>query len=462
MTADLSSRLIRKIGWSSAAAVVMANMVGTGIFTTTGFMARDLGSAWEILATWMAGGMIALCGALAYGELGAALPEAGGEYIYLGQAYGPLLGFLSGWTSFFAGFSGAIAAALLGLAGYLDRLAPGIAGAGVDARVVALAALWILTAVHCLGIGPGGRLQTTLTAGTVGAIVLMLAAGFSIGRGSLSNFTSSAPAHGSLAVSLILVLYAYSGWNAAAYLAGEISDPSRAVPRALLSGTAVVAALYVALNATYFYALPVARLAGVLAIGETTADALFGPGAARLVAATIALAILSSASAMVLAGPRVYYAMARDRLAPRLLAAIGASSGAPARAIIVQSAWTSILILFFHTFESVVIYTGFVVTLFSAAGVGAVIVLRTTRPEMPRPFAMPGYPWLAVLYLATSAWIAIYTVTGRPREAIIGLATVAAGAPVYMLMTRLERRTRRLAARSERSDRPHRSEVSGV
>jgi basic amino acid/polyamine antiporter, APA family len=449
MIADSNGRLMRKIAWSTAAAVVVANMVGTGIFTTTGFMARDLGSAWIVLATWIAGGMIAFCGALAYAELGAALPEAGGEYVYLREAYGPLVGFLSGWTSFFVGFSGAIAAALLGFAGYLDRLAPGFAAAGADLRVVALAVLWILTAVHCLGVGPGGRLQATLTASTVGAMVVIVAAGFSIGHGSLSNFTSSAPPQGSIAVSLIFVLYAYSGWNAAAYLAGEIRDPSRGVPRALFTGTAAVAALYVALNATYLYALPVAKLAGVLAIGETAADALFGSGAARLVAATIALAILSSASAMVLAGPRVYYAMARDGMAPRRLASTGARSGAPASAIIAQSAWTSVLIVFFHTFESIVVYTGFAVVLFSAAAVGAVIVLRTEPPHMARPFGMPVYPWLALLYLGISAWIAIYTVAGRPREAITGLATVAAGVPLYLLMRLLERRATRLSSAGE-------------
>jgi APA family basic amino acid/polyamine antiporter len=451
MIADTNGHLLRKIGWSSAAMVVVANMVGTGIFTTTGFMARDLGSAWVILATWIVGGIIALCGALAYAELGAALPEAGGEYVYLREAYGPLVGFLSGWTSFFVGFSGAIAAALLGFAGYLDRLAPALTAAGGDARVVVLAALWILTAAHCLGVGPSSRLQATLAACTIGAIVVMVAAGFSIGHGSFSNLRSAAPSHGSVAVSLIFVLYAYSGWNAAAYLAGEIRDPSRGVPRALLIGTAAVAALYFALNATYLYALPVAKLAGVLSVGETTADALFGRGAARLVAAIIALAILSSASAMVLAGPRVYYAMARDRMAPHLLATTGARSGAPATAIIVQSVWTSVLILFFHTFEAVVVYTGFAVTLFSAAAVGAVIVLRTMRPAMPRPFLMPGYPWLALIFLAISGWIAIYTVAGRPREALIGLATVFAGAPVYLLMRFLAGRATRPMNRSRTS-----------
>jgi len=223
-------------------------------------------------------------------------------------------------------------------------------------------------------------------------------------------------------------------------MAGEISDPSSGVPRALISGTAAVAALYIALNATYLYALPVAKLAGVLAVGETAVGALFGQRAARLVAATIVLAILSSASAMVLAGPRVYYAMAPDGLVPRQLAAIGARSGTPVRAIILQSAWTSVVIVFFHTFESVVVYTGFAVTLFSAAAVAAVIVLRVLRPEMPRPFRMPCYPWLALLYLGVSVWITIYTLAGRPLEAMIGLATVAAGAPVYLMLKPLERR----------------------
>lgn len=443
-TADSSGRLARKIGWFAAGAVVVANMVGTGIFTTTGFMARDLGSPSVILALWVAGGLIAIVGALAYAELGAAIPRAGGEYVFLREAYGAMPAFLSGWTSFFAGFSGAIAAALLGLAGYCTRLAPGVVDAAGGPRTFALAVLWMLTAGQALGAGPGSRVQAVLTATTVAAIAALVATGFAAGHGSLANFASTAPAHGSIAVSLIFVLYAYSGWNAAAYLAGEIRDPARGVPAALLGGTAAVIVLYGAVNAAYLYAMPVGEMAGVLAIGEATARAMFGAHAARMVSGVIALAILSSASAMVLAGPRVYYAMARDGLAPRALAETGARSHAPVCAIVAQSGWTSVLILIFGAFEPIVIYTGFVVAIFSAAAVSAVIVLRVKLPQIARPFRMPGYPWLAILYVAISGWIAIYTIIGQPRAALIGLATVAAGAPMYLLARQFAKRAGRL------------------
>jgi APA family basic amino acid/polyamine antiporter len=443
MTVDSHGRLAREIGWPAAGAVVIANMVGAGIFTTSGFMARALGSPLEIFALWIAGGMFAIVGALAYAELGAALPEAGGEYVFLREAYGPLAGFLSGWTSFLAGFSGAIAAGLFGFAGYCDRLAPWIVNLAGGPRTFALAVLWTLTAVHALGAGPGSRVQATLTAATVAAIAAIVAAGFGAGHGSLANFAAAAPARGNIAISLIFVLYAYSGWNAAAYLAGEIRAPARGVPLALLCGTAVVIALYLALNAVFLYALPVARMAGVLAIGEAAARALFGRGMARTVAAVIALAILSSTSAMVMVGPRVYYAMARDGAAPGALAATDTRSAAPARAILAQSAWTSVLIIFFGAFEPIVVYTGFAVAVFSAAAVAAVIVMRVKRPRMARPFKMPGYPWLALLYLAASAWIAVYTIAAQPREALIGIGAVGAGAPVYLLARGLCRKRAR-------------------
>lgn len=430
MTLDAKGELVRQIGWRTAAMVVIANMVGSGIFTTTGFMARDLGSPWRVLALWVAGGCIALAGALAYAELGAALPEAGGEYAYLREAYGPLPAYLSGWTSFFAGFSGALAAALFGFSAYLQRALQGVM-ALPDARVVALATLWALTAVHVVGAGPGGKVQRVLTAATVVAIVVLVAAGFAAGDGSTANFLASAPAEGSAAVSLIFVLYAYSGWNAAAYLAGEIHAPERGIPRALLCGTTVVMALYVALNALYLYALPIPQMAGVLEVGERAVAALFGNAAARIVGGIIALAILSSASAMVLTGPRVYYAMAGDGLMPRRLGAVSPRFGTPAAAILLQSAWTSVLILAFGVFEPVVVYTGFAVTLFSAIAVAAVLVLRARRPMMQRPFSMPAGVGLVAVYVSVSAWIVAHVLVNRPMEALLGLATVGAGAPLY-------------------------------
>jgi basic amino acid/polyamine antiporter, APA family len=414
-------------------------MIGAGIFTTSGFIARDVGSAWKLIALWAVGGAIALAGALAYGELGAAIPEAGGEYVYLREAYGGLLAYLSGWTSLAAGFSGAIAAALFGLAGYLRPLLNAAGIPAVDPRIIALAALWALTTAHAAGVSAGGRIQASLTAATVGAIVVLIASGLCSPQGARENFLSAALPQSSVAVSLIFILYAYSGWNAAAYLAGEIRDPGRNIPRALAAGTAIVAALYLGLNAMYVYALPIAAMSGTLDIAARAAGALFGAREAQMVGALIALAILSSASAMVMAGPRVYYAMARDGVLPRALGAVSPRSHVPVRAILLQSAWTSVLILFFAAFEPIVVYTGFAVTLFAALAVAAVIALRVRRPELVRPFRMPCYPWLALAYLAVTGWILAYTVSSRPLETLYGTLAICAGIPLYYLGPMLAR-----------------------
>jgi basic amino acid/polyamine antiporter, APA family len=425
--------LKRALGAGTAALIVVANTVGSGIFTTSGFVARDVGSSAWLLALWLTGGAIALAGALSYAELGAAMPEAGGEYVYLREAYGPFFAYLTGWTSFFIGFSGAIAAAALAFAGYLHALTPWLDSSALTGKLIALAALWAVTAIHVYGLGPGGRMQRVLTVGTIAAIVALIVAAFAFGHGSAANLTSSAPAHGSAAVSLIFILYAYSGWNAAAYLAGEIRAPQRSLPVALVGGLAVVTVLYLAMNTMYLYALPIASMAGVLAIAQKAAVALFGPFAAHLVAAILALALLGSVSAMVMAGPRVYFAMARDGLLPGAVAFVHRSRGTPIRAIVLQSAWASVLIVFFGAFEPLVVYTGIAITAFSAMAVAALIVLRIRRPDAPRPFKVPAYPWLPAAYVAISIWIVAVATLTRPTETLMGAITVAGGIPLYLV-----------------------------
>jgi APA family basic amino acid/polyamine antiporter len=425
--------LRRAVGLGTAAALVIANTVGSGIFTTSGFIARDVGSPVVILALWAAGGMIEFVGALSYSELSAAMPEAGGEYVYLREAYGPLVACMSGWTSFFVGFSGAIAAAAIAFIGYLHQLAPLPDSATLGGKLAAIAVLAILTAAHVAGLRFGAAVQRILTAGTVGAMIALIVAGLASGRGEVANFASHGPAHGYAAVSLIFVLYAYSGWNAAAYIAGEVRDPGRNLPRALLLGLGVVIVLYVGMNLMYLYALPIPAMSGVLAIAQKSSMKLFGPTAAALVAGMLALAILNSASAMVIAGPRVYYAMARDRVFPSGLGLVNPFFGTPARAMVLQAIWSGILILFFGAFEKIVLYTGFAVTIFSALAVASVIVLRIRRPAMPRPFRIPGAPWLPAAYVTILAWIATYTLIGRPAEALVSLAVVGFGLPWYFL-----------------------------
>jgi APA family basic amino acid/polyamine antiporter len=436
--AALSSRpapgLRRAIGFDTAAALVVANTIGSGIFTTSGFVARDIGSPAWLLGLWIAGGLIELIGALAYSELSAAMPEAGGEYVYLREAYGPLAGYLSGWTSFFIGFSGAIAAATLAFVGYLHHFVSFVGPSeSPGGKGLAIVILILLTTIHVVGLRLGGGMQKVLTGGTIAGMAVLIVAGLSSGHGNLANFHSTIPAHGSAAVSLIFIVFAYSGWNAAAYVAGEVKEPQRTLPRALLAGMGVVIALYLGMNLFYLYALPVGAMSGVLAVAQKASVSLFGAVAAHWITALLALAILSSASAMVVAGPRVYYAMARDGVFPALIGLVSPRYGTPARAMILQSAWSVVLILFFGTFEKVVIYTEFAVVIFSGLAVASVIVLRLRQPNLVRPFRCPGYPWLPVLYVCAMAWIATYTLLSRPQEAVVSLLVVGFGLPWYYL-----------------------------
>ena len=433
--------LDRRLGPLTAASVVVANVIGAGIFTTSGFLARDMADPVALLAIWVVGGMLALAGALSYSELGAAMPEAGGEYVYLRETYGPLVGFLSGWVSFFIGFSGAIAVVSLAFAHYAAHFFPAVEPPRAAGIALAIALVWGLTMVHALGVGLGGLFQRMITVANVSAILVLVVAGFWLGTGDTAHFRSDEPATWrNFPMSLVFVMFAYSGWNAAAYLAGEIREPARNLPLALLGGTLLVTTLYLALNAFYLYALPIPEMAGVQAIAEKASVAAFGPVATHLVTATLLLALVGSASAMVLAGPRVYFAMGRDGVFPQAIATIHPRFHTPVRAIFLQSAWSSVLIYFWGSFERLIIYTGFTLVVFSALAVLAVPVLRRRRPDLPRPYRVPGYPVVPALFVLMSGWIAVFTLYGRPRESLLGLLTVAAGVPFYLLFRRSRRR----------------------
>lgn len=449
------SVLPRSIGVFTATCVVVANVIGVGIFTTPGFLARDLGSPFAVLAIWGLGAILAVAGALSYSELGAVFPEAGGEYVYLRKAYGPLWGYLSGWTSFFSGFTAPIAAACIGFAAYLSHFAPHLAPGNVlwtiplgpwewrlsGGQLVALLALWLLSLTHISGVQRGGKLQVVLTVGKTAAIVALIIFGMALGSGNWEHFSSASQglipeqAFRNVTVSLIFVLYCFSGWNAAAYLAGEIRHPHRNIPLSLLAGTATVTLLYIGLNVLFLYALPISEMSGVLEIGAKASLALFGPVATHLVAATMALSILASASAMILVGPRVYFAMATDGLFPKKLAGIHSHYHSPAASILSQSLWASVLILT-GTFEQLIVYSGFVLVFFSALAVAAVMVLRWRRPELHRPFRVPLYPYTPLVFVGFSAWILLYTLRGRPAESLLGIATVLLGLPLYFYWRR--------------------------
>ncbi len=436
------SPLPRRIGWFTAACVLVSNVIGSGIFTTTGFMARDLGHPGLILSIWLIGALIALAGALSYSELGAALPVAGGEYVYLHRAYGPFVGFLSGWTSFTIGFSAAIAAGAVSFAAYVNQLLHVDGERSPLSTVIALVLLWSITAYHLAGTGAGGFLQRALTVLNMGAILSLIAAGLTVGKGDWAHLglsdAQAAPSIGLSIVSLIFALYAYSGWNAAVYLAGEVTEPARTIPRALIGGTVFVMCLYLALNLFYFYALPVTDLAQppLLPVASKVAVALLGVDAARFVTMILCLLIAGAMSAMVWAGPRVYYAMAKDGLIPAYFCRTSGARSTPINATLLQSLWASVLILS-GSFERLVIYSGTVLTIFSALAVGAVLILRRREPNLPRPYRTPLYPFVPGLFILVSIVIVGNALYERPVEAGLGIATVLAGAPPYLLWRRL-------------------------
>jgi len=429
-----------KVGAFTAACLLVSNAVGSGIFTTTGFMARDLGSPSLILWLWFVGGILALTGAMSYSELGAALPRVGGEYVYIRRAYGDLPAFLSGWTSFTMGFGAAIAAAAVSFAHYLGSLLPGIADAGVPLWAIALVLVWTLTGIHLLGVERGGSVQRWLTIAKIGGIVALVVAGIGFGEGSWSNLkTPAGAANAGIAtalVSLIFVIYSYSGWNAAGYIAGEIRNPGRNLPLAMIGGTLFILGLYIAVNLFYLYALPVGALAAepVLLVAEKASAAALGSGAAQVVVAVLCISIAGATSSMIWAGPRVYFAMAEDGALPRVMAR-RSRAGAPTAATLLQSVWTSALI-FTGSFEQLVVYSGLALAVFAALAVGAVIVLRVREPELQRPYRVGLYPIVPLAFIATSLAIAVYTALDRPTEAGLSAITVAVGLPLYLGLAR--------------------------
>lgn len=424
------------INWFTAACVLVSNIIGGGIFTTTGLMARDLGDPLLILFLWFIGALVALGGATVYGELGSILPHAGGDYVYLREAYGPLVAFLSGWTSFTIGFGAAVAASAISFSSYALRLFPVDDAEGWVAKVLSLGLLWIMTLVHCGGLATGGFLQRWLTTTKVLAIGGLIVGGLVSGAGRwdriIDQSQAAHPTAGAAAIALVIVVYCYLGWNVASYIAGEIADPRRTLPRIMVGGTAFVGAVYVLLNVVYLSALSIAELAQepVVPVAEKAAAALWGAGSGRLVAGLLCLSLAGAVSAMVWAGPRVYWAMARDGTISPWLARVHHRTAVPVRAILFQSIWASVLILS-GTFEQLLIYSGLVLALFMALSLSTIFRLRARPVQQAAAYRAPFYPFLPALLVTGAVSLVLYSLIQRPTESLYGAATVLSGLPLY-------------------------------
>ena len=457
MPSTPTASLERRLGPLDAAAIVVSNVIGGGIFFVPPIVAQLVPGAAPALGVWLLGGLLALAGAMAYAELAALRPRAGAEYVYLREAYGPMAAFLTGWTSFVAGFSGAIAASAIGLAEYLGRFLPAAADAtplltlplpGIALVVsrrslVALAAIAALCVVHVRGLGPGRLVQNTLAGLKVSGLVVFVALGLSIGHAGASSVPAPTLAGASLLsgvlMALIPVMFTYSGWNAAAYVAEEIRDPGRNVPIALALGTSVVIVIYLALNYLYISTLGVAGLAATEgSLIDRVAERLFAANAGDIVGLFTVVSIAASISAMTFAGPRVYYAMAQDGLFPPAAARIHARFRTPAVAIVAQSIWSGVLVMS-GTLVQLVSYTGFALVLFSGVAVAGLFVLRWRQPNAVRPFSACGYPLAPALFVVAAAAMLINEVTSRPGPALAGAAIILAGLPIYFYYSRRNR-----------------------
>ena len=434
----------RRIGRTSAVSLVIANMIGAGVFTTSGFALAELGSRELVLLAWVAGGLLAACGALSYGALARRIPVSGGEYTFLSRIVHPLAGFLAGWVSLLAGFTAPIAAAALGLQAYLAPLV----GADLDPRWLGTAAILLAGAMHGVAVGPGLVLQNTAV-----AVKLLVIGGFvavgALAAGRGVGAPAELPEAGGLAAfgaTLVWISFSYSGWNAAVYVASEVRDPDRNLDRSLWLATGIVTAVYLALNAVFVYAAPAAELAGRADVGAVAARAIGGDVLARLFSALVALALFTSVSSMVLAGPRVYARMAEEGLFPPLLA----GGDGPPRAATALQVGLAIALVWWTGLVELFGYIGFTLGISAAATVAALVALRLR--EGARSVPVPLFPWVPAVFIAGTLGAAAFLVARQPAEAGLGLLTVAAGVPLYAwLRRRPDPRAERSAPRRDSS-----------
>jgi basic amino acid/polyamine antiporter, APA family len=414
-----------------ATAIVVADMVGVGVFTSLGFQVGGIPSGFSILLLWTVGGIVALCGVFSYGELGAMFPRSSGEYNFLGRAYHPAFGFVAGWVSATVGFAAPVALAAMAFGEYGKSILP-----DAPPLMLAVGVVWVVSLVQLTGVKHSSTFQLVATILKVLLIVAFLVAGFVIGDPQPVSFAPSSAAFSQVvsapfAISLVFVMYSFSGWNAATYIIGEMRMPERNLPRAMLAGTLVVLVLYVALNAVFLHTAPIDKLAGQLDVARISGSFIFGEVGGRVVGAMICVGLISSISAMMWIGPRVMMTMGEDIPALRVFAK-RSRSGAPAYAILFQLTVASLMLLT-RSFEAVLDFIQFSLLFCSFFVVLGVIKLRITRPDLPRPYRAWGYPVTPLVFLLVTGFMMYYLLTHRPLQSALGTLVMLSGLLIYAI-----------------------------
>ena len=460
-----ASGLKRDLGLLEATTIIMGSMIGSGIFLAPALIAaiivaENLGPGSFVLI-WVIGGLLTLCGALSYGELAAAFPRAGGQYVFLKEAFSPFPAFLYGWTIFLVVQTGLIAAVAVAFANYLGVFLPWVSqshrlvAAGnfsfSSAQLVAILLVVLLTWINTRGVKEGAWVQNVLTIAKIGALAGLILAGIFTSKGSWSNFQPWLPSAisggvlAAFAVGMSKALFALDAWNTVTFVAEETRDPVKTLPKALFMGTLGVTILYALANVAYLHVLPVAAAAAVpdQRIAAAVAGIVFGPIGVSLIAAAILISTFGCDNGLVLAGPRLYYAMARDGLFLKGAASIDPKRGTPVRSLWYQALWTILLVLTgslgtrgAQLYSDLLTFTSFASLLFNALTVLGLFVLRYRQPNLERPYRVPAYPIIPALYLAVAAFFLVFIAVGDPRNAGLGMVVMLMGVPVYFFFKR--------------------------
>jgi len=417
------------VSWITATAIVVADMVGVGVFSSLGFQVTDIASGFSLLLLWIVGGIVAICGAFCYAELAAMFPRSSGEYNFLRRIYHPAFGFVAGWLSATVGFAAPIALAAMAFGIYFKSIIP-----GAPPLLLGFGVTWLAALVHLGGVKFGGAYHNAWTALKLVLIVVFIVAGFAFGDSQSISFLPSAVdlayiGGAPFAISLVFVMYSYSGWNAATYIVGELREPERNLPRALFIGTAIVIVLYVALNAVFLATTPMRELAGQIDVGIIAGKHVFGNLGGRIVGAVISLGLISSISAMTWIGPRVTMTMGEDMPLLRLFSR-KSKRDVPAVAIVFQLLVSNLLLLT-QSFEAVLDFIQFSLAFCSFFTVLGVIKMRITHPKQARPYRAWGYPVTPLIFLSVTLFMMYYLVVNRPLQSLAGFAMMSAGLLIY-------------------------------